>query len=98
LEQLFGAYAESTGIPTLKLQTKQRRTGNGAAVTVELEQSGVGEDFSIDVPVELDFGRGKTEVRWIRTDGERTSAEWTLAAVPLRVLLDPRNSLLAVKR
>jgi aminopeptidase N len=98
LEQLFGAYAESTGIPTLKLQTKQRRTGNGAVVTVELEQSGVGEDFSIDVPVELDFGRGKTEVRWIRTDGERTSAEWTLAAVPLRVLLDPRNSLLAVKR
>jgi hypothetical protein len=98
LEQLFGAYAESTGIPVLKLQTKQRRTGNGTVVTVELEQSGVGEDFSIDVPVELDFGRGKTEVRWIRTDGERTSAEWTLPAAPVRVLLDPRNSLLAVKR
>ena len=98
LEQLFGAYAESTGIPALKLQTKQRRTGNGVVVTAELEQSGVGEDFSIDVPVELDFGRGKAEVRWIRTDGERTQAEWTLPAAPVRVSLDPRNSLLAVKR
>lgn len=98
MDQLFGAYTESTGIPTLKLLTKQRRTGNGAVVTLELEQSGVGEDFSIDVPVELDFGRGKTEVRWIRTDGERTSTEWTLPVAPLRVLLDPRNSMLAVKR
>lgn len=98
LEQLFGAYTESSGIPVWKLQSKQRRAGTGAVLTLELEQSGVGEEFSVDVPVELDFGRGKPEVRWIRTDGERTTAEWTLASAPVRVLLDPKNSLLAVKR
>lgn len=98
LEQLFATYAGGTGIPVLRLQSRQKRTAKGVLLTVELEQSGVGEDFAVDVPVELDFGRGKAETRWIRTDGERTSVEWTLPAAPLRVLLDPKNSLLAVKR
>lgn len=94
LEQMFASYVEGTGIPVLKLQVKQKR----GVVSVELEQSGVEEDFSVDVPVELDFGRGKTEVRWLRTDGERTIADWTVATAPLRVLLDPRNTVLALKK
>jgi hypothetical protein len=78
----------------LKLVTKIKRT----AVSVELEQGGVGEDFAVDVPVELDYGGGKTEMRWIRTDGAKTSVDWTLKAPVLKVSLDPRNAVLAVKR
>jgi len=98
LEQLFSTYLDATGIPTLRLQTKQKRSPKGVALTLDLEQSAVHEDFAIDVPIELDFGRGKSETRWIRTDGPATSVEWTLPVAPLRVLLDPRNSLLALKR
>ena len=98
LEQFFSSYVEGVGIPSLRLQSRQRRTAKGVVIAAELEQSTVDEDFAIDVPVEVDFGRGKTELRWIRTGGARTSAEWTVPAAPVRVVLDPRNSLLAVKR
>lgn len=97
LEQFFASYVDSTGIPTLRFQNRQKRTAKGVSLTVEIEQSGVPEDFAVDVPIEIDFGRAK-ELRWLRTDGERTSAEWSLATVPVRVTLDPRNSLLAQKK
>lgn len=94
LEQLFASYVDSTGIPSLKLTAKIRRM----VVSVELEQGSVDEDFAVDVPLEVDFGGGKTEIRWVRTDGAKTSVEWTLKTPAVRVTLDPRNSLLAVKR
>lgn len=98
LEQFFASYVEGVGIPTLRLQTKQKRTPKGVVLTVDLEQTAVSEDFTIDVPIELDLGRGKSETRWIRTDGILTSREWSFPIAPVRVQLDPRNSLLAVKR
>jgi len=98
LEQFFASYVDGVGIPSLRLQSRQRHTAKGVVIALDLEQTTVGEDFAIDAPVELDFGRGKTELRWIRTDGTRTSAEWTVPAAPVRAVLDPRNSLLAVKR
>jgi len=98
IEQVFTSYVESTGIPTLRLQTRQKRGPKGVVVSVELAQTGVNEDFSIDVPIEIDMGRGKAEVRWLRSDAEHMTAEWTLAAAPVRITLDPRNSLLAQKR
>lgn len=98
LETFFTAYVESTGIPNLRLATRTRRTPKGTIVSLDLEQSGVPESFTIDVPVELDFGRGRTQMRWIRTEGERTSAEWTFPTPPLKITLDPANALLAIKR
>jgi hypothetical protein len=94
MEQLFASYVEGTGIPALRLHWKPRRGG----VSLELEQSGVGDEFAVDVPIELDFGRGKLETRWIRTDGARITAEWNLPLAPLRLTLDPRHALLAVKK
>jgi hypothetical protein len=98
LEQLFLTYVEGTGIPSLRLQTKQKAAGRGVQIHLELEQSGVDDEFSVDVPVEIDFGRGKVEQRWLRTDGVRTVADWTVLAAPVRIQLDPRNAVLAVKR
>lgn len=98
LELFFDTYLEGTGIPSLRLQSKQLRKARGLVLALELEQSDVPDTFSVDVPVELDFGRGKVERRWIRTDGPRTPVEWTLPVPPVKVALDPRNSLLAIKR
>ena len=98
LEQFFSTYLDGIGIPSLRLQSKQRRTASGVVVTVDLEQTAVGAEFAVDVPVEFDLGRGKLELRWIRTDGDRTTSEWTFPVAPARITLDPRNSLLAVKR
>ena len=98
LEQLFATYVEGVGIPSLHLLVSQKRTPRGVVLSVELEQSGVSADFSVDVPVEIELSRGKTEIRWIRTEGDRTKLSWTLSLPPLRVSLDPLNTLLAVKR
>lgn len=99
LEQFFASYVEGVGIPSLRLQTRQRRTPKGVIVSADLQQSAVGPAFAADVPVEIDFGRGKTETRWIRAEGDdHTAVEWTLPVAPVRVTLDPRNSLLALKR
>ncbi|HEU0121243.1 MAG TPA: M1 family aminopeptidase [Bryobacteraceae bacterium] len=96
-EQFFTSFVDSTGIPSLKLQSRQKRTAKGIALIVDLDQSGVPAGYAIDVPIELDFGRGKSETRWLRTDDDRTSAEWQIPVAPLRVLLDPRNTVLAVR-
>lgn len=97
LEHFFAAYVEGIGIPALTLRSKIGKTANGAAVSVELDQAGVSEDFSIDVPVEIDYGRGKTETRWVRTDGSQTTAAFTLTALPLKVSLDAKNTILATR-
>jgi len=97
LENFFAAYVEGTGIPALTLRARIAKTAKGATVSVELDQAGVSEDFSIDVPVEIDYGRGKTETRWVRTDGSRTTAALTLAALPLKVSLDSKNTILATR-
>ncbi|MBM3787027.1 MAG: M1 family metallopeptidase [Acidobacteria bacterium] len=93
LEHFFAAYTESIGIPGLKLSAKWK----GLKAEIEIEQSDVDADFSIDVPVEIDYGRGKTETRWVRTDGARTPVSWTLKAVPVKISLDPRNTVLATR-
>ncbi len=98
LEQLFATYVDGTGIPALRLQHRQKRGARGVIVSVELEQAGVPAEFTIDVPIDFDFGKEKTETRWLRTDGERTTAEWEFRSAPLRVVLDSRGSLLAVRR
>jgi aminopeptidase N len=98
LEQFFASYVEGVGIPTLHLALNQKQTPKGVALSIELEQTGVAPDFSIDVPLDIEFARGRTERKWIRTEGERTTHSWITAQAPLRVLLDPQNSLLAVKR
>jgi hypothetical protein len=97
LDFLFAAYVEGIGIPSLRLTTKSRRSGRGFSLEAEIEQTNVPSTFSVDVPIEIDLGSGRLQTQWIRTDGERTQAEWTLSAAPVKVALDPRNSLLAVK-
>jgi hypothetical protein len=97
LENFFAAYVEGTGIPALTLRAKITRTAKGATAAVEIDQAGVDEDFSIDVPVEIDYGRGKVETRWVRTDGARTGVTFALAALPLKVSLDSRNTILMTR-
>jgi len=68
-------------------------------LTVTVEQSGVDEDFSAPVPVEVQFGKGvKPIVRLVRSSDEPAVFTIPLRQPPAKVLLDPGNSVLAVKR
>ena len=91
LENFAGTWINGTGIPTLKLSAS-KVLGQGT-----IEQSEVDEDYSVDVPVEIVYRGGKTETRWIRTDGASTPYRLKLNGVAVKVTLDPQNAVLATK-
>ena len=62
-----------------------------------IEQSEVDEEFSVDVPVEIQYRGGKTETRWVRTDGASTPYQGKLGGAVVKITLDPLGSVLATK-
>lgn len=94
LENFFETWVYGVGVPTLELTSTVKGVAPKARAVITLKQSGVGEDFSVDVPVEISLPKGQKIVRWIRSsDGEET-IELPTGALPLKVQLDPRHLLL----
>lgn len=91
LENFAGTWIQSTGIPALRL-VPGKVPGQG-----RIEQAEVDEDFSVDVPVEIQYRGGKTETRWVRTDGPSTEYQWKLAGPIVKITLDPQSSVLSTR-
>lgn len=94
LESFFDTWVYGTGMPRLKLTTSLRGKAPQLMLTLTLEQSEVGEDFSDLVPVEITVSRNRVLRRWIRTGSEPASITVRLAAPPLKVALDPGRATL----
>ena len=54
--------------------------------------------FSVAVPVEIQLGKSKPVTRLVRTSNEPAVFTMALRQAPARVLLDPGNRVLAVKK
>jgi len=98
LEAFFESWVYGTGIPTLRLQSSSRGRAPAVRVTVSVRQTGVYQDFSALVPVEIQFKGAKSQIHWIRADSDPAPTVLTLKQAPLRVALDPYGAVLAVKR
>lgn len=99
LEGFFDTWVYSTGIPTLELKTAVSGKAPKVQLTVTVNQTGVGDDFSIDVPVEIWAAGAKTPVvKWVRTSADGASIKVTLPRHPQRVELAPGNGVLAVRK
>jgi len=61
-------------------------------------QSGVDENFSVDVPVEIQFAKGPAQTVWVRTSNEPSGFSATLKQVPLKVSVPVGSSVLAVRK
>jgi hypothetical protein len=94
LTHFFEAWVYSTGIPTVKLSSQVRGTGATLRVLGTVTQSGVDEDFSADVPVEITLPRGKVITEWVRTSSEPVEFTVRVPAAPLKVTLDGTHSVL----
>src|SRR4029434_8644240 len=71
LESFFDQWVYSSGVPTLHLKYSLAGKAPALKLTVTVEQSGVDEDFSAPVPVEIQFGKtAKPITRWVRTSDE----------------------------
>lgn len=94
LRVFFDAWVYGTGVPALELTTVTKGVGPKAQVAVTLKQTGVGENFEVDVPVEVLLPRGKRVLRWVRSGKEPETLRLTPGAVPLKVQIDSRVGVL----
>jgi len=97
LEAFFDHYVYGTGIPTLKLDYSVRGKAPALKLNGTLSQTDVEEDFSVDVPLEIQFGRGKSIVHWVQSSSTPTKFTVNLKQAPTRVLLAPGEAVLAKK-
>ncbi|MCX6619932.1 MAG: M1 family aminopeptidase [Acidobacteria bacterium] len=98
LEGFFDAWIYGTGIPSLQLECTIRRRAGAFQVSGSVTQSEVNEDFSTLVPIEIQFARGKSVTHWIQTASEPVKFSIPVRQQPIRVVMDPRNGVLAVKK
>jgi hypothetical protein len=94
LESFFDQWVYGTGIPELKLDYKVTGKGPTWQVTGTVTQTGVGDDFSAEVPVEIQLGRLKPVVLTVRAGTEQASFSTAVKALPSKVAID-RTSILA---
>ena len=97
LESFFEQWVYGTGIPTLKLAHNVQGKAPKIRVRANVDQSGVEEDFSALVPIELQLPGKRNLTRWIRTSSEPVTVTVELSAAPARVVLNPGNAVLAAR-
>src|SRR5260370_18880127 len=77
LEAFFDQWVYSSGIPTLHMKYSLAGKAPALKLTVTVEQSGVDDEFSVAVPVEIQLGKAKPVARLVRT--RNAPAEFTMA-------------------
>jgi hypothetical protein len=98
LEEFFDRWVYSTGIPTLKLTHSLQGRAPAYRLRVTITQDGLEEDAGVYVPVEIQFARGKSITRWVRTGSDPVTFNMPLRQAPSKVLLDPGLSVLAIHK
>jgi aminopeptidase N len=97
IDEFFDNWVYSSGVPSLSL----RYSAKGAAPSVKLSgtiaQSGVDDEFSVEVPLEIRFAKGAPQVIWVRTSNEAMPFTATLRQAPVRVAV-ATSSVLATKK
>ena len=87
MDTFFDNWIYSTGVPALKLKYSVKAAGRALKVSGTVAQSGVDDDFSVDVPVEIQFAKGATQTIWVRTSSDPAQFSATLRQRPARVIL-----------
>ena len=98
LEAFFDHWVYSTGIPAFELKYQIRGKAPAVRVTGTLSAAGVSEEAVFQVPVDIHFSRTKKIRRVFRVTTEPTAFELKLGQAPVRVALDPDNSILSIHR
>jgi hypothetical protein len=95
IDTFFENWVDATGVPSLKLHYTVKGVAPAVKLSGEVTQSGVDDDFSVDVPVEVQFARGAPQVIWVRASAGEQPFSATLRQPPVRVAIP--NDVLARK-
>jgi hypothetical protein len=93
LEAFFDQWVYGTGIPQLKMTWSLKGKAPALRVTGTLTQAEVPDAFSVPVPIEIQFARGK-QVHWVQSADEPVTFSVAVRQAPARVVLDPALSVL----
>ena len=85
IDSFFDNWVYGTGVPTLKLKYTLKGVAPDVRVSGTLEQSGVDDDFSVDVPIEIQNGKGPAQIVWVRSGGKETAFTANVKQPPTRV-------------
>lgn len=98
LEGFFDTWVYGTGIPVIETSVRTRGKPPALDVTVTVRQSGVPDDFVVELPVAVTPAKGaKPLVKWLRT-GDEAAVQFRLRAAPVRVDVAPGTGVLAVRK
>jgi hypothetical protein len=98
LENFFETWIYGTGIPALKLDYSVRGKAPALRVTGTLRESDVDEDFSPDIPVEIQVGKTSTSaVKWVRAGETAAGFSVPVKQSPAKATI-PFQSILAIRR
>ena len=83
VDLFFDNWVYATGVPALKLKSSVK----GLRVSGTIAQSGVDDDFSVDVPVEIQFAKGATQTVWVRTSNDGATFSAAVKQAPVRITI-----------
>ena len=98
MDLFFDNWVYSTGVPTLKLSYALKGAAPQWKVSGSIEQSGVDNDFTAEVPVEIQFAKSPSQIVWVETSDEPATFSATLKEMPAKVTLGTGTTVLAVKK
>jgi Peptidase family M1 domain len=87
IDGFFENWVYSTGVPQLKLKYSVKGAAPAQKVSGTITQSGVEDDFSVEVPVEIQFAKGAPQTIWVRTSNEGATFTANVRQTPVRVVL-----------
>lgn len=96
LEQFFEQWVEDVGIARLRCSYRVRGKAPRIQLELRVEQHGVPDHYSVDLPVEIELADGRLVRRWLRTSNEPVTVTLTLSRPVRRVTFNPNDATLAV--
>jgi aminopeptidase N len=94
LTTFFDEWVYGTGIPSLKLSYSVKGSGQNLRLQGTLKQDDVRDDFSVPVPVEIQFGKARTITHIVESGHDAVAFSVPLKQPPTKVTLDPQWSVL----
>jgi len=98
LEAFFDQWVYGTGIPTFRFNHSVRGKAPALRISGTVTQTDADEDFSVFVPIEVQFGKARSVTHWVRTAAGPVAFSLTVRQAPAKILLDPANTVLAVRK
>ena len=94
LEKFFDEWVYGTGVPDLKLTYSVRGKPGAYKLTGSVTQSGVSDDFTVRVPIEVQTGRGGAKTVQVATGADPAPFSVPVSSPNAKAVLDPHWSVL----